>query len=251
MAADGKVEILMYHSISDGHGPTNIAPDIFAGQMDALADAGYHVAGFEDLIDWHSGRRRLPERTAVITFDDAFTDFRNAAWPVLKARNFPATVFVPAAAAGGNENWQGADEPARSLLDWPDIKRLAGDGVQFGSHSLSHPHLTRLGGDELEREVAGSKERLEEILEMPVRSFAPPYGDTNGDVRSVIEKHYELAAGVEFGRASRQSDIFNLPRIEMHYFRNVALWRRYLDGRAELYFNARRLARKVRRMAYG
>ena len=87
------VDVLMYHSISDAPGPTSIPPAIFEQQMDELAAAGYHVADLTDLIGWRAGRASLPDKTAIITFDDGFLDFRDAAWPILRARNFPAIVF--------------------------------------------------------------------------------------------------------------------------------------------------------------
>ena len=70
-----QIDVLMYHSISEAAGPTSIPPAIFEGQMNALAAAGYHVADFADMIAWRAGDHPLPEKTAIITFDDGFYRF--------------------------------------------------------------------------------------------------------------------------------------------------------------------------------
>ena len=52
--------------------------------------------------------------------------------------------------------------------------------------------------------------------------------------------------GTGLGRASRNADLTDAPRIEMHYFRRASLFRAYLEGRAEWYLTARKAARRVR-----
>lgn len=240
------IDVLMYHSISDAVGPTSIPERVFSRQMNALAETGYYVADFTDLIAWRDGTKKLPQKTAVITFDDGFLDFRDTAWPVLKKLGFSATVFVPTKCPGENENWEGANNPPRELMSWSDISALYEDGARFGSHSLNHANLTQLDEAELAEQLRQSRSDLENALGDPVDAFAAPYGAVNKSVRDAIADFYDIAAGTRLGTMDAAGDIFDVPRLEMHYFRDVALWRKYLEGKADHYLTVRRFARNVR-----
>lgn len=240
------IDVLMYHSISDAGGPTSIPVQVFSDQMNALAETGYHVADFTDLTAWRDGGKNLPEKTAIITFDDGFLDFRDKAWPVLNKLGFPAIVFLPTDCIGGNENWKGANQPPRQLMSWSDISALYQDGARFGSHSQNHVNLTQLDEKKLNLQLRQSRSNLEDALGEPVDAFAAPYGAVNEDVLSAIAKYYDIAAGTRLGRTVASVDIFDVPRLEMHYFRDVSLWRKYLEGKADHYLTVRKLARNVR-----
>ena len=240
------VDILMYHSISEAGGPTSIPPVVFREQMGALADSGMPVVSLDDLREARAGGRSLPPRSVVVTFDDAFADFAETAWPSLEAHGFAPVVFVPTGHVGGAEGWRGAASPARRLMGWPTIRALAAAGVRFGSHSVSHPDLARLAPDRLDEELRASRATLEDRLGTAVEHFAPPYGLTTPSVRRRIAAHYQSSVGTRLGRAGPDEDIFDLPRLEMFYFTAPGRWQRHLAGRGAAYLRARRLLRGVR-----
>ncbi|OFX05020.1 MAG: hypothetical protein A3E78_00800 [Alphaproteobacteria bacterium RIFCSPHIGHO2_12_FULL_63_12] len=243
--------ILTYHSISNEPGPTSIAPEIFRAQMEEIAAAGVDVVSLDEVACWVAGQASFERRTVAITFDDAFSDFAGAAFPVLERLKFPATVFVPTAIVGGAENWIGANDNARKLMDWEEIGALARRGVAFGSHTKSHADLTGLDGAELDEELSASRKELEARLARPAPHFAPPYGRSNEAVRSAIMRHYSLSVGVRLDEARRSSPIGDLPRIEMFYYRDLGQWRAFLDGRGGAYLQIRRAARGVRETLSG
>lgn len=243
--------ILTYHSISNEPGPTSIAPEIFRAQMEAIAEAGVDVVSLEGVERWIAGSCSLERRAVAITFDDAFCDFAEAAFPVLERLKFPATVFVPTAIAGGVENWIGANDNARQLLGWEEIRSLAGKGVSFGSHTRNHCDLTALSEAGLDEELAASRRELEDRLGRPAPHFAPPYGRSNPAVRSAIARHYSLSVGVRLDEARRSSPVSDLPRIEMFYYRDITQWRAFLGGRGGAYLQFRRAARGLRETLSG
>ena len=242
------VNILMYHSISSDPGPTSIPPATFKDQMETLAACGYQAVSLSDFADWHGGGT-LPARPVVITFDDGFADFAEHAAPVLRARGWSATVFLPSGRLGGREDWYGANAAPRPLMTWDQAAELAKAGIDFGGHSVSHADLTALAPERLEDEVRRCRDEIGAHLGQAPTSFAPPYGHANPGVLDVIRKWYRLSVGTRLARAKRDSDLFDLPRIEMHYFRDPARWRAHLEGRGELYFAARRALRRVRGLA--
>jgi len=66
-------------------------------------------------------------------------------------------------------------------------------------------------------------------------------------VRTELARWARISVGTRLDRASRGTDLADVPRIEMHYFRNLRIWRDYLRGRAGGYLRARRVGRELRR----
>ncbi len=244
------MQLLTYHSISNDPGPTSIPASIFRAQMDAVSASGYRVVRLSEVAEWMTGRVELPERSLAITFDDGFTDFATEAAPVLAAHGFSATVFLPTAKIGGFADWPGEQtSPARALMSWSQVQTLAQQGIDFGGHSVTHPKLPTLSAMDLAREVGESRAEIARQLGQAPTSFAPPYGASNANVIDEIRKHFAISCGTRLARVKRTDDPYNLPRIEMHYFRDVTRWRAYLEGRGERYFRFRRALRAVSEFA--
>jgi peptidoglycan/xylan/chitin deacetylase (PgdA/CDA1 family) len=241
------IDILMYHSISDGPGPTCIAPETFRRQMGTVAECGYRGVALTDVAAWLRGEGRLAGKPIVLTFDDGFTDFADVAWPELQARGWTATVFLPAGKVGEIADWDvQPGRPAQRLLSWRAVADLAGAGIEIGAHGVRHVDLTALPWDAARAEVVESRRRIEDRIGCPVTSFAAPYGRTNTAVRAEARRHYRAAVGTDLARARPSSDPYNLPRIEMWYFRDTRRWRSYLEGAARGYFLLRQFLRRTR-----
>lgn len=84
----GVLHVLTYHRVLDGHH--------FDQQMAYLTEE-YHVISATDLLQAIGQHRKLPPGSLVITFDDAYQDFADCAWPIMKRYGLPATLFVPTA----------------------------------------------------------------------------------------------------------------------------------------------------------
>jgi peptidoglycan/xylan/chitin deacetylase (PgdA/CDA1 family) len=216
-------------------------------QIDLLQELGYQSVSLEQAAAWLNGRGELPRPSVLLTFDDGFQDFSTVAWPILQARGFGAVVFLPTGLVGGLDIWESVNgRRARRLMDWDEVRRLAREGVEFGGHSVHHGDLTRLPLSRVCHEVAGSKQELETQLQRSVLAFAPPFGRATAAIRSVIREYYCLSFGTVLGRATRGSDAWQLPRVEMHYFRHPARWRTHLSGGGHWWLAARRSLRAVR-----
>jgi peptidoglycan/xylan/chitin deacetylase (PgdA/CDA1 family) len=238
--------IFMYHSISEGPGPTRTSPALFRAQLAALADAGCTVLSLDDAGRRLRARRPLPPRVIVLTFDDGYVDFASAAFPALQEHGWTATLFVPSGRVGGRSDWPGVP-PAdvMPLLGWSDLEALAARGVEIGSHGVTHADLTGVGAAEAHQEIGASQSRIQERLGRPVPVFAFPFGRSTPALRAVAARRYTAAVGTRMRRAAPGVDVHDLPRIDMHYFRDPRRLRRFVEGGAKAYFNVRRILRRA------
>lgn len=94
------LRVLTYHRVCDPqpgvYGRVTVTPREFQRQMAFLA-AQYRVISMADLLKAYRNDESLPPRAVLITFDDAYTDFATAAWPILQRYDLPVTLFVPTA----------------------------------------------------------------------------------------------------------------------------------------------------------
>lgn len=103
-------------------------------------------------------------------------------------------------------------------LSREELRSLTADGlIEVGAHTVSHPSLGSISGEEQRNEIFRSKEILEKVLGTPIRSFAYPFGcreDFNDEtLRLVREAGYSLACANFPGIATPKADKYQLPRM--------------------------------------
>jgi peptidoglycan/xylan/chitin deacetylase (PgdA/CDA1 family) len=247
MDAALKPVILTYHSISGGHSPLEVSPALFVEQMEWLK-AHALVVPLADLAGNLVAGDSIAPRTVILTFDDGFRDFYSAAAPVLLRFGLPATVFLPTSFLGRTNAWPG--QPSwvvpQPLMDWPQVRELAEQGIAFGSHSVTHPDLTSLSAADLEQELEKSKQEIESHTSRPADFFCYPYGRWNPPVRSAAARMYRGACSTGVGAVEPDADPYALPRVDAHYVRSPAWFHRLFTRRFEAYVAARRLIRLLR-----
>jgi peptidoglycan/xylan/chitin deacetylase (PgdA/CDA1 family) len=212
--------VLCYHAISD-RWPADLAVtrNQLHDQLELLVRRGYRGDTFARAV---TQRRR--GKVLAITFDDAYTSVLELARPVLASLDLPGTVFVVTdfAASGDPLAWPGIDqwrptEHAGELsgLTWKQLAGLSELGWEIGSHTVTHPRLTRLDDRALERELRGSRQACEDALGGACRSIAYPYGDTNGRVVAAT-RAAGYTAGAALSRRLAPSDALRQPRIGVY-----------------------------------
>jgi peptidoglycan/xylan/chitin deacetylase (PgdA/CDA1 family) len=211
------IPILTYHRICDvprAGDPLRLCthPRDLERLLRYLGDRGYSFVSLKTALEiLRLGRGK--ERCVCLTFDDGYHDFYENAFPLLKRYDACATVFLVADYVGETNRWDDVYLlPPVPLLGEGEIRELQSEGVEFGSHGRTHRRLTFLSAREQQEETAGSRRRLEALLDRPVRFFAYPHLAQDLQTRkSVREAGYLAACGGE--QASHQQ--FLLHRVNV------------------------------------
>lgn len=186
------VPILCYHNLGpQSKGRLLMAGSQFEQQMRYLKAEGYRVVKLTDFIEWLQGKRQLPRRAVVLTFDDGYRAFREFAYPVLKELGFPATLFVYTDYVGAGRN----------ALSWEDLKTLSAEGFDVHAHSKTHADLRRATGEtdaqyaqRMSQELGEPLKLFQRYLGRPTPYLAYPYGRVDDDLIAKVTEHGYVAA---------------------------------------------------------
>ena len=163
-----------------------ITPEVFDAQMQYLGTAGYTIINFKDVEDYFQNGTPLPAHPIILSFDDGWSDQFEYAFPILQKYHYAATFFVFTNSIG-----------RPGFLSWDNLQALLASGMTIGSHSVSHPYLTRITDPEkLSNEISGSKSILESKLGITVNEFAYPFGLYDPAIAAMVQKAgYRSARG--------------------------------------------------------
>lgn len=217
--------VLGYHKIGPP-GPSAwetwyyVPEQVFADQLATLSGCGWETIDIGGLRAALSGSRRLPERAALITFDDGYRSVHEYALPVLKQLACPALLFVPTDFVGRTNEFDSGVEPVEPMCSWAELQELSRAGIAVQAHGKTHRAFSDISPAERRREVMDSKAVLETRLDGAVDLFAYPYGDdADGaeDVRAALaESGYRAAFGYGGGPFELVgADRYRLARIAM------------------------------------
>jgi peptidoglycan/xylan/chitin deacetylase (PgdA/CDA1 family) len=208
----------MYHRIAPTGAPAlanyRVTPEAFREQLRYLNEAGYYSITLDEWRVARELRKPIPGKPVIITFDDGYADFMDFAWPLLKEYGFSATVFLVSNEIGRTNDWDKYYGEVLPLLDWPDILPLQKEGIEFGSHSANHPHLTGISLSEIVKEASISRTVLQEKLGKPIHSFAYPYGSNDRVIQHLVGAcGYMYGLTVTSRRCEFNDPLLALPRI--------------------------------------
>jgi peptidoglycan/xylan/chitin deacetylase (PgdA/CDA1 family) len=208
--------VLTYHSIDDSGSPISVSPAAFAAHLEWMSTSGIPVVSLDSLKEWPASRGDA----IAVTFDDAFESAR-APIAAMLARQLPATLFVVSGHVGRTNSWGGRQQvgiPELPLLDWNALGALVEQGASIGAHTRSHPRLSSLSADDVDRELEDGQADVHRHLGVRPLDFAYPYGDENGRVRQAAKKYYARAYSTEFRICDETDDVMSIPRLDAYYF---------------------------------
>ncbi|WP_420374656.1 poly-beta-1,6-N-acetyl-D-glucosamine N-deacetylase PgaB [Pollutimonas sp. H1-120] len=229
---------LAYHDVEDqdpDQSYLSVRTDKLVEQLTWLRENGYQAVSVDQIIEARQGRKPLPARAVLLSFDDGYRSFYTRVLPVLKAFGWPA-VLAPVGAwmdtpLGQDVDFGGAMTARGRFLTWPQIAEISGSGlVEIAAHTdASHYGASanpqgntqpaaairiyddRTGSYEtdtsfkrrMSQDVARITQKIRKATGKPPRVWVWPYGAEGGSaLRIVADSGYELALTLEDGPAS-------------------------------------------------
>jgi peptidoglycan/xylan/chitin deacetylase (PgdA/CDA1 family) len=211
--------VVGYHRVADRDDPMTVRTSIFAKHVGWLAADRAHVPVVE--IDDAVRRPAFewPRRAVAVTFDDAWQDVYANALPLLTGARIPSTLYVPSRLIGGRE-----------YMTRAQVLECAAAGMRIGGHSRTHVDLRACNDAELERELRGCREDLEDLLGEPMTRFAYPFGHLDQRVRAaVVAAGFTSAVSTQRAWARPDGDAMRIPRNFIEDF-DVETFRAALRG---------------------
>lgn len=207
------IPVLMYHFVGratlekNGRSVSsyNVTAADFEAQLVLLQQLGYHPVTVGEIAAVLDGTGSLPERPVAITFDDGWREQYEVAFPILQKYRMRATFFVSTAFVGYPR-----------FMSWEALAEMQDAGMEIASHGRKHISLVEADDKEAWREIALSKEKLEEELGVPVVSFAYPFGGYRRGLPAMLERAgYKVAVGVGGSAVHRPGSRYYFRRIEV------------------------------------
>jgi peptidoglycan/xylan/chitin deacetylase (PgdA/CDA1 family) len=214
---DGKllpgIPVLMYHNV-DVLQPADLAnkllqdltvsPEAFGHQLKWLRDEGYRFVTASQARA-AANRKEPTQKLVCITFDDGYEGNYSNAFPLLKEFGATATFFVVTSALSKPKH-----------MTWEQVIEMQKAGMEFGSHSVTHPDFVVSDDKALANELEASRLTLESKLGVKITDLAYPSGRYDKRVEeATLKAGYEAGWRKDGGPLVFGDPSFALPRIRV------------------------------------
>ena len=189
------IPIITYHKISSKKefGLTTVSPSIFKQQMQTLSDNKFQAITFKQYKEKHE----LPQNPVIISFDDSYKSVYENAFPIMKEFNFKGVLFVVSDYLGKKNDWEAYPIQRKHYhANKDEIGEMQKFGFEIGSHCRTHRYLPQLSRAEIEKELQGSKQDLEDTFKTEIITCCYPYGGYNKQVADIAKDlDYKFGTG--------------------------------------------------------
>lgn len=201
--------LLIYHRVGGGaRDELDVPTADFEAQLDLLA--GQEVVSLDDALDALDRGDR--HSRVVLTFDDGFREVYDHAWPLLRERGLPFTLYLATKFVGGVMRWSGstATDTAVGALTWDQLQEMHASGLcTVGNHTHGHVRPERLS----ERELDLCTCTVEDRLDVTPRHFAYTWGTPVPSLEPALRRRFRSAATGRLGRNLPGTDPIRLARV--------------------------------------
>ena len=186
--------VLGYHLVGAGtQSPVDVPIDVFEAQLDSLSGRICSLDHALGRLGNHNGD--TDSVAAVLTFDDAYTNFYEQVYPRLLERRLPAVLYVPTAFVDRQQPGPIRGTETLSACDWKQLQEMVASGlITLGSHTVTHPNLTQVKPDRAAWELSASRAQIERMIGQPVRHFCYPRGLWSRELEPLVMREYATAA---------------------------------------------------------
>lgn len=217
--------ILTYHRVGgDSLDERDLDTGDFAQQLGELSR--HDLVTLDDAIDRLDVNDESP--CVVLTFDDGFADMHRNAWPMLRERRLPFTLYLSTSYVGGTMHWDGSTARAPgAALTWDQVAEMIDSGLcTVGNHTHRHVRPERLDDAELDE----CSDAIERHLGVTPRHFAFTWGVRVPSMDAALSKRFRTAATGTVGRNRPDTDRLMLRRVPVRRTDPLPFFRAKLHG---------------------
>lgn len=214
VAPNGAV-VLQYHFVAeDTPRSTSVTPAELEAHLEHLAEHSFRVEPLDALLAQLQAGEDPPPRTVAITFDDGYRSVYTAAFPLLRERDLPFTIFV---------NPEAVDGGSRTFATWEQLREMQDAGALIANHGTSHAYLARRDPEapreseatfeaRMEAELLAAERRIEAETGRSPKLLAYAYGEYDDRIRAWLRQRGWIGMGQHSGAVWSGSDFTALPR---------------------------------------
>ncbi len=204
--------ILQYHHVSETTpSSTSIHPQQFIKHLNLIDQQHFQVLPLPKVMMQLQQGMPFKQKTLAITFDDGYLSIYENAYPELKKRNLPFTIFISP---------RDIDQKFGNSLSWQQLKEMQDNGATISNHSYQHLHLLAKKPNEnqqqwqnrIQLDIEQANSRLQETLAINNKLFAYPYGEFNKPLKNLLKRMGYTAFSQQSGPISASSDMQALAR---------------------------------------
>jgi peptidoglycan/xylan/chitin deacetylase (PgdA/CDA1 family) len=206
--------ILQYHHVNTNTpAVTSISPDLFEQHLELIHQQGFLVIPLDVMI--HNIKQGIPfERKVIaITFDDNYRSIYDNAFPLLKKRRLPFTIFVNPKSISSNNG-------SKLTLSWDHLSEMKRHGATIANHTQSHDHLLQKLANEtqlqwksrIKQDILSAQKQLEQELGDAPKWLAYPYGEFDTHLKALLTEVGYLGFSQQSGPISETTNWQAIPR---------------------------------------
>lgn len=193
---------MMFHHINDGKIIKKSRCVFSYNDFIAVLESGLEFVAIENIL---TAKQKF--KKCAITFDDGLKDLYRVAYPELKKRNIPFTIFIVT-------NFLDTE----GYISMKELLEMSRDPlVTIASHGVSHDILKGMKCEEQKHELLYSKQFLEKIINKEVKYFAFSHGQFDECTLKILKesRYYDFAFGVQGYPLNRMTKKwkYHLPRV--------------------------------------
>jgi len=234
------VSIILYHSVNEKNSYYSINLKKFFQQMEYLRK-NYKIISIDDVIKFINGEIYFSKKCVAITFDDGYYDNYSIIYPYLMKFDIPATIFI-------TSNYVGKEIKHNNkfikMLSWNDIIKMM-NIITIGSHTQTHPDLTKINYLMAKAELKNSKKQIERKINKKIHFIAYPFNRYNNKVIKLVKKCGYTNAFCGNGLIKKGQNPYEMNRIVIDQSINLILFKCQLTMAIELYIIFKKLIKKI------
>ncbi|EKE06800.1 MAG: polysaccharide deacetylase [uncultured bacterium] len=190
--------VLMFHYVEDISANTSdklrynlsFSPEKLEQFLQYFKKNNIETLTFWDVKDILEGKKKMPKKAVILTFDDGYTSHYKDAFRLLQKYEMKGVFYIIT----------NATLNTKEHLNWEEIKEMSDAGQEIGSHTVNHLDLSLVSLEKQKKEIVESKKMIEEKIAKPVISFCYPSGKYNASSLKLIKENYLFARTTQAGK---------------------------------------------------